>query len=284
MPSLNPVLLWHWQVLGIMPFPFSLELAALAARREYLNLEKWLQDTLASVGLPFVMAVLDFLDEKTRAGMDGLPPVNKIQLSPEVQALFFHFLSANSSALPLDAQEAFKRLQAKAAAGGAAGELAVGVGAAAPEGFASDIEEEANSYFQKIYGQQTGIDEMVGMLKRFKNSSVQREQEIFACMIHNLFDEYRFFPKYPEKELQITVGQAVWRPRPPPAGLLHHAWPCAALRPRRPPQAPRLQNVQLWPGGPRAVSQQLGAVDAVLSPHPADPSPPHLSARALRLH
>jgi CCR4-NOT transcription complex subunit 1 len=23
-------------------------------------------------------------------------------------------------------------------------------------------------------------------------------------MIHNLFDEYRFFPKYPDKELQIT--------------------------------------------------------------------------------
>jgi CCR4-NOT transcription complex subunit 1 len=24
-------------------------------------------------------------------------------------------------------------------------------------------------------------------------------------MIHNLFDEYRFFPKYPEKELQVTA-------------------------------------------------------------------------------
>jgi len=42
------------------------------------------------------------------------------------------------------------------------------------------------------------------MLKRFKSSPNQREQEIFACMIHNLFDEYRFFHKYPEKELRIT--------------------------------------------------------------------------------
>ena len=24
-------------------------------------------------------------------------------------------------------------------------------------------------------------------------------------MVHNLFDEYRFFPKYPEKELRITA-------------------------------------------------------------------------------
>ena len=42
------------------------------------------------------------------------------------------------------------------------------------------------------------------MLKRFKASSNTREQDIFACMIHNLFDEYRFFHKYPEKELRIT--------------------------------------------------------------------------------
>ena len=42
------------------------------------------------------------------------------------------------------------------------------------------------------------------MLKRFKSSRDVREQEIFACMIRNLFDEYRFFHKYPENELRIT--------------------------------------------------------------------------------
>jgi CCR4-NOT transcription complex subunit 1 len=36
------------------------------------------------------------------------------------------------------------------------------------------------------------------------NSADQREQEISACMLHNLFDEYRFFHKYPEKELRTT--------------------------------------------------------------------------------
>ena len=29
---------------------------------------------------------------------------------------------------------------------------------------------------------------------------------MYSCMIHNLFDEYRFFPKYPEKELQVSKG------------------------------------------------------------------------------
>lgn len=43
------------------------------------------------------------------------------------------------------------------------------------------------------------LEDVVAMLKGFKSSSVQREQEVFACMIHNLFDEYRFFPRYPDK-------------------------------------------------------------------------------------
>lgn len=67
-----------------------------------------------------------------------------------------------------------------------------------------EIEEVANSYFQKIYTSDMSIEEVIHLLKRFKASTEHREQEIFRCMIHNLFDEYRFFHKYPEKELQVT--------------------------------------------------------------------------------
>lgn len=47
----------------------------------------------------------------------------------------------------------------------------------------------------------------------------QREVDIYSCIIHNLFDEYRFFPKYPEKELQITAclfGGIIAQGQPPP--------------------------------------------------------------------
>jgi CCR4-NOT transcription complex subunit 1 len=77
----------------------------------------------------------------------------------------------------------------------------------APQGeaFPPDIEEEANSYFQKIFMSQQSIEEVINMLKGFKNSTQQREQNIFECMIHNLLDEYRFFPEYPDRELRITA-------------------------------------------------------------------------------
>jgi CCR4-NOT transcription complex subunit 1 len=109
-------------------------------------------------------------------------------------------------ALPPELQEEVKRVYNAAVTinpklQGAAAEQ----GTQSTEAFAGDIEEEANSYFQKIYTSQQSIEDVVQMLKAFKVSSKQREQEIFACMIHNLFDEYRFFPKYPDKELCITA-------------------------------------------------------------------------------
>lgn len=87
-----------------------------------------------------------------------------------------------------------------------------GVDVAGPHGMgdrnigpeSDDIDEEANSYFQKIYTSEISIPDVITLLKRFKASTEKREQEVFRCMIHNLFDEYRFFHKYPDKELHIT--------------------------------------------------------------------------------
>lgn len=73
----------------------------------------------------------------------------------------------------------------------------------------SEIEEEANGYFQRIYNHPPhptlSIDEVLDMLKRFSESSNRREREVHHCMLRNLLEEYKFFPQYPEKELQITA-------------------------------------------------------------------------------
>lgn len=66
------------------------------------------------------------------------------------------------------------------------------------------IEEEANSYFQKIYDGKISLNQLIETLKKFKNSDSKHKREVYVCIIHNLFDEYRFFHKYPMKELKIT--------------------------------------------------------------------------------
>ncbi|XP_066142150.1 CCR4-NOT transcription complex subunit 1 isoform X1 [Euwallacea fornicatus] len=81
-----------------------------------------------------------------------------------------------------------------------------------PEGtshVSKEIEDEANNYFQRIYNHPPhptlSIDEVLNMLKRFQDSPNKREKEVFNCMLRSLFEEYKFFPQYPDKELHITA-------------------------------------------------------------------------------
>lgn len=73
----------------------------------------------------------------------------------------------------------------------------------------NEIEEEANGYFQRIYNHPPhptlSIDEVLEMLKRFQESTIKRERDVHHCMLRNLLEEYKFFPQYPDKELQITA-------------------------------------------------------------------------------
>jgi CCR4-NOT transcription complex subunit 1 len=50
--------------LDVRPFAFALDVAALASRREYLNLDKWLADNISAHSAEFLHAVIEFLDTK----------------------------------------------------------------------------------------------------------------------------------------------------------------------------------------------------------------------------
>ena len=268
-------------VLDSTPTPFCLELAALAARREYLNLEKWLTEQFTAKGVAFmqvrtvhrmrgagmmgaggaragsqgggataglvsllllcvcvslgwplplllvlfsflistshahafhlpVQASVTFLDSKlhdeplSSLGVVGAPTA-RINISVETLAIFLRVLASNAGLLPTDALQQFKVVQTAAVQEHPQLQAVVGDGSSL-EAFASDIEEEANAYFQRIYAGELTVEGLVEVLRGFKASTVGREQEVFACMVHNLFDEYRFFPKYPDKELHTTGG------------------------------------------------------------------------------
>ena len=51
-------------LLEVRPFVFALDVAALASRREYLNLDKWLADNILAHGADFLHSVVVFLDQK----------------------------------------------------------------------------------------------------------------------------------------------------------------------------------------------------------------------------
>jgi len=72
-------------VLEARPLQFSIDLATLAARREYLNLEKWLQDRLAVLGVEFFDACVAYLHKKAHQTLKHAqqpPPSSSSLLAP----------------------------------------------------------------------------------------------------------------------------------------------------------------------------------------------------------
>ncbi|XP_033997029.1 CCR4-NOT transcription complex subunit 1 isoform X2 [Trematomus bernacchii] len=336
------------------PFAFVIDLAALASRREYLKLDKWLTDKIREHGEPFIQACVTFLKRRCPSIMGGLAPdkdqPKSAQLPPETLATMLACLQscagsvsqelsetiltmvANCSnvmnkarqpppgvmpkgrapstssldaispvqmeslsgmgslnlggtatahtqsmqGFPTSLSSAFSNPQSPAKAfppltnpnpnpstpfGGIgslssqlpsmdSGPLGTGIGSSigsslgmptvntdpfgtrkmstpglnpptfqqtdlsqvwpeANQHFSKEIDDEANSYFQRIYNHPPhptmSVDEVLEMLQRFKDSTIKREREVFNCMLRNLFEEYRFFPQYPDKELHITA-------------------------------------------------------------------------------
>lgn len=70
--------------------------------------------------------------------------------------------------------------------------------------FPPQVEQEMKSYYSKMYNKEMEIKDIVDMLVRMKVSDNSHDQDVFACMIHSLLDEYRFFSEYPLTALAST--------------------------------------------------------------------------------
>ncbi|CAK7909664.1 general negative regulator of transcription subunit 1 [[Candida] anglica] len=70
--------------------------------------------------------------------------------------------------------------------------------------FPSTVEQEMKSYYSKMYNKEMEIKDIVDMLTHMKSSDNPHDQDVFACMIHSLLDEYRFFAEYPLTALAST--------------------------------------------------------------------------------
>mmetsp|Transcript_1040 Transcript_1040/g.1637 ORF Transcript_1040/g.1637 Transcript_1040/m.1637 type:complete len:1650 (-) Transcript_1040:136-5085(-) len=200
------------KVLAMNDFEFCIAVAFCAADKEIHKLHTWVLQRISSAGAPFLIALIQYIAVfyKTAA-----PRAENVLVS-------FENVATCLKVMPTCSPEVLNQpgilvpntLNDKTTLGDSIKALTDAVVNEFPQiiNFADvetqspndEIEEIANSYFQKIYTSEQSIAEVIDMLKRFKTSGSARENDIFACMITNLFDEYRFFSKYPEKELRIT--------------------------------------------------------------------------------
>lgn len=70
--------------------------------------------------------------------------------------------------------------------------------------FPPNVEQEVESIYSRIYAGDISIEQALDMLRQSKAGASLHDKEIFACMLHSLFDEYKFFHQYPARELAMT--------------------------------------------------------------------------------
>ncbi|KAH6817786.1 transcription regulator [Perilla frutescens var. frutescens] len=198
------------QVLDMFPFHFGIRLAVLASKKEIMDLESWLGTQLVSNKDAFYEECIKFLkdvqigDQDISANrfhpsgsllniyLEACPTVLKV-LQSHAGVLSSNHLSDEIEKLDVSHMRANSRMKSTGGSDSTA------------DTYADDIETEANSYFHQMFSGQLSIDAMIQMLTRFKESSDKREQSIYECMIANLFEEYKFFSKYPERQLRIAA-------------------------------------------------------------------------------
>ena len=185
---------------------FAVHFGLLASKRDFLHLQQWLQDRVKSGKSDFVKALLVYIQRSVIKACEGLTApkdieqvLERAQFARESLIIVFDNLMHPHVAEGLLSQELQSEvvLTQKQVV-----DLLPEINAAPPN--TEEVEEAANRYFQQVYNGSMSIDDTIDLMKTLRHSSNNKDKEIFACMIRNLFDEYRFFHKYPEKELQIT--------------------------------------------------------------------------------
>ncbi|XP_059434806.1 uncharacterized protein LOC132167794 isoform X1 [Corylus avellana] len=199
-------------VLDMVPSSYAIRLAALASRKELVDLEKWLSYNLNTYKDIFFEECLSFLKEIQFGGSQDFSTKTfhhsgaVLNLYVETSSTFLKVLKAHTGLISsTQLAEEMEKLHVTTMDSNPRLQNGGATDSSTSDGYADDIEAEANSYFHQMFSGQLTIEAMVQMLARFKESSVKREQLIFECMIANLFEEYRFFPKYPERQLKIAA-------------------------------------------------------------------------------
>lgn len=60
-------------------------------------------------------------------------------------------------------------------------------------------------HYKKMYSDEIQVRDIVEILERYKRSRDPLDQDVFACMIHGLFDEYAHYVDYPLEALATTA-------------------------------------------------------------------------------
>jgi CCR4-NOT transcription complex subunit 1 len=188
----------------------SLDLAAQAHARGKFEVEPWLQQTFEQAGPLFRRILTNFLSARAAEEMqrvrDDHHPLSLPLAVKTVYPLLWFLAECGlpeQELLPLQRNciQAYPRLINYGEGVDDVIDANGRNGNALPE----DADKNMQEHFKNMYSGESDVRDIISVLKKYKESRDPAEQELFACMIHGLFDEYNCFGEYPLEALATTA-------------------------------------------------------------------------------
>jgi len=200
---------------------FAVDLATYAHGKGHCNLEEWAQPHVSTMGPPaFARAIQDFLRTKlddesaVQRARSGSPhEVVNPQTQPlAIKTIYLLLLLINDALPDEDVGPFFRQCLGVYPRLFNYGDVEkiddiieangnTELGHVLPEETSGGMEEQ----YKAMYGGTTSPDELITQLKRWKESENPADQDLFAAMMHGLFDEYNCFGEYPNEALATTA-------------------------------------------------------------------------------
>ena len=190
---------------------FGLDLAALVHRKGALDLEQWLNDKISSGSVNVIPGISRFLelkaDDELRTSREEQAQPGTVSLAMNTVHDFLAIIDTHSTdradvkARQRQCLQAYPRLIIYC------------------EGFTENVDvdfTESNSLppaadaemqdlYKRMYSGELSVENILEHLQKCKESGDPARLDLFACMIHGLYDEFSCFGEYPLGPLAITA-------------------------------------------------------------------------------
>ena len=179
-------------------YNFSVNLAIYASKRDYLDLKQWLEERLSKVEDEFVESILDYIKKNiiSQFGNSNSGVLEKAQLTLKSLAIIFENVikACQSNKLSQKTQKYFQEIYKNLFE--SYDELQV------QSNNIEEIDKESNQLLNAMYKGEISVDNVIEKLINYSNSQNQKENEIYTSLMRCIFDEYKYYHQYPEKEIK----------------------------------------------------------------------------------
>ncbi|KAL2119748.1 hypothetical protein VTJ04DRAFT_6709 [Mycothermus thermophilus] len=198
-----------------MPVGFSLDLASLAHAEGYLDLQQWARRN-ADRAPEFAKALLQFLLIKANFELqyqrppEGHPPVKQsttlqVRTVHALLQILEEFLPKTPMQELIVVQRSCITVYPRLINYGEGFDDIIDANGRDGNALPAAANAKMEEHYKKMYGDEIQVRDVVEILEGYKRSRDPLDQDIFACMIHGLFDEYAHYVDYPLEALATTA-------------------------------------------------------------------------------